>query len=113
MDFRKIFLLAGMAATIFFFTQCFRDRAQQDPRGMAYAGSVKCISCHKSISSSYGHTAHSLSTRIADDHSVAGSFSKDSNLLIINDTAWFGMEKKKAGLYQVLYQKNRQTAAQR
>ena len=113
MDFRKIYLLAGIIAATFIFTRCFRSQVQQDPRGLAYAGSATCIRCHKSNSSSYTHTAHFLSTRVADDHSVSGSFAMDSNELAINDTTRLLMEKRNTGLYQVLYLNNKEISAQR
>jgi hypothetical protein len=112
MDFRKIFLVSGIIASALFLTTCFRGKVQQDPRGLAYAGSATCMHCHKSIASSYTHTGHFLSTRLADDHSVTGSFSKDSNELYINDTTRLVMEKRKAGLYQVLYENNKEISAQ-
>ncbi len=101
-----------MVCTIFLFTKCFQPEVN-DPRGGAYAGSAKCISCHPSVSSSYAHTAHFLSTQIANESSVMGKFSKDSNELFVNDSTRIMMEKRDSGLYQVLYIHNKQVTALR
>ena len=83
-----------MVCTIFLFTKCFQPEVN-DPRGGAYAGSAKCIRCHPSVSSSYAHTAHYLSTQIANEGSVMGKFfKKDSNELFINDSTRIIMEKE-------------------
>jgi hypothetical protein len=113
MDFRKIFLLTGILFTVFLFTRCFHDQIPADPRGPAYAGSVECARCHSSVSSSYEHTAHFLSTRVADEVSVEGNFSKDSNELVINDSTKIVMEKRDSGLFQVLYSNNKTISAHR
>jgi hypothetical protein len=113
MDFRKIFLLTGILFTIFLFTRCFRSQISKDPRGQAYAGSRECEHCHSSVSGSYEHTAHFLSTRVADEFSVDGNFSKDSNELLINDSTKIVMEKKDSGLFQVLYSNNKPVSAHR
>jgi Cytochrome c554 and c-prime len=113
MDFRKIFLLAGIVTTVFLFTRCFRGQLSADPRGAAYAGSVECVRCHGSVSGSYAHTAHFLSTRVANEISVAGNFSRDSNEIVINNSTKIVMEKKDSGLYQVLYRNNRPISAYR
>jgi hypothetical protein len=105
--------MIAIISSVFFFTRCFRDPELNDPRGNAYAGSEKCSKCHQSISDSYTHTAHFLSTSIAREHSVMGSFSKDSNELFVNDSTRIKMEKRDSGLYQVLYINNKQTTARR
>ena len=103
----------AIVSTIFFFARCFQEQQAFDPRGEAYAGSDKCVNCHKSISATYAHTAHFLSTRVANETSVMGSFSKDSNELFVNDSARIMMEKRDTGLYQVLYINNKQITARR
>src|SRR5450432_396310 len=113
MSFRKLLLLMAIVSTIFFFARCFQEQQAFDPRGEAYAGSDKCVNCHKSISATYAHTAHFLSTRVANETSVMGSFSKDSNELFVNDSARIMMEKRDTGLYQVLYINNKQITARR
>jgi Cytochrome c554 and c-prime len=113
MGIRKLILLTGIVGSVFLFTRCFQGHAQPDPRGPAYAGSDACLQCHKTISSSFVHTAHFLSTRIADSNTIAGNFSKDSNELLINDAARIRMEKRDTGFYQTLYVDNKETESHR
>ncbi len=113
MGFRKIILTGGIVAAVVFFAKCFKQQSAADPRGEVYAGSVTCVRCHQSISDSYAHTAHYLSTRTADEKSVAGSFAKDANELIINDSTRIIMEKRDSGLYQVVYIRNQETNIRR
>ena len=84
-----------------------------DPRGEEYAGSEKCAGCHPGITSSYRHTAHFLSTAIAGSNVIMGSFSRDSNKLIVNDSTTIVMEKKDSGFYQVLYVKDQPVLSRR
>jgi hypothetical protein len=107
MDKRIIILLVSIAIIVFLLANCMQTQPSPDPRGEGYAGSAKCLSCHQAIATSYTHTAHFISTRVADTNSVEGDFSKDSNLLVINDTTQIMMEKRDSGLYQVLYVNNR------
>jgi hypothetical protein len=109
---RKFILMTTMISSIFFFTRCFQEQTA-DPRGNTYAGSAKCALCHSSIDSSYMHTAHFLSTRVADANSIDGSFSKDSNEVYVNDSTHLRMEKRDSGFYQVLYVKNKEQMARR
>ena len=113
MDFRKILLLTGIASAVFLFTMCFHGQISADPRGQAYAGSGECVRCHGSVSGSYEHTAHFLSTRVADEFSVKGNFSNDSNAIFVNDSTKIVMEKKDSGLFQVLYKNNKPISAHR
>ncbi len=48
-----------------------------------YAGDQACISCHQQESTSYFHTAHYLTSRLASRDSVLGSFKPGSNKLTI------------------------------
>jgi hypothetical protein len=45
----------------------------------SYAGSEKCMSCHKDIYDSHIKTPHYLTGRPATENSVMGSFEKDLN----------------------------------
>ena len=73
-----------------------------------YVGDEACISCHKSQSASYFHTSHHLTSQLANENSVLGSFQDGSNVLMISDPArataqpglLFKMEKKDGFYYQ-------------
>ena len=110
---KKIFLLIIIAGSILFFSYCFDFNNTNDPRGKSYAGSDACTPCHQQIAGSYFHTAHYQSASLASLAAIAGSFSKDSNSFIINDTMKIAMENREGIPYQVLYINGKQTNAQR
>ena len=84
-----------------------------DPRGADYAGMAVCLDCHKGIGSSYVHTAHALTSRVADIHTVAGPFGKGArtregasgsgaaNEFIYDTGHRVIMEERDSGLFQV------------
>jgi len=113
MGIRKLIFLTVIVGSVFLFTRCFQAQRQTDPRGPSYAGSEACLNCHKIKSSTFAHTAHFLSTRIADSTTIAGNFSKDSNELLIDDTTRIKIEKRDTGFYQVLYVGNKEIESHR
>lgn len=50
-----------------------------------YAGNATCVSCHRSESASYVHTAHHLTSQFASKQSILGSFRDGANTLTIVD----------------------------
>ncbi|HEV3326785.1 MAG TPA: multiheme c-type cytochrome [Puia sp.] len=112
----KKFILTGMIFTgILFFSRCLNSNGHdQDPRGEAYAGSAACIKCHQQIVDSYLRTPHYHSASLASpSNAIAGSFSKDSNSFVVNDTTKVVMERREGVPYQVLYINGRERRAQR
>jgi hypothetical protein len=61
------------------------------------------MSCHKNIYDRHVHTAHYLTTRIADEHFIKGSFDKDSSLFVYDTTHFVSMQKRDSSFYQVGY----------
>jgi hypothetical protein len=110
---KKISLLAVIFGSILFFSQCLNSKESEDPRGSLYAGSAACMSCHQNIYSSYLHTAHYFSTSPASFDNIQGSFSKDSNSFIFNDSMKIVMENRKGIPFQVLYVNDKEINAQR
>jgi hypothetical protein len=109
----KMFGLIAMIATgILIFSRCLESGAR-DPRGRAYAGEAACMQCHRTIVDSYGHTPHYHSAALAAPNTIAGSFAKDSNTFIVNDTVRVVMEERTGIPYQVLYVNGREARAQR
>jgi nitrate/TMAO reductase-like tetraheme cytochrome c subunit len=100
---KKLFFLITVAIAIFFFSRCMSVKNNNDPRGKSYAGSETCMECHQQICASYLHTAHYQSAGAASFSAITGSFSKDSNTLIVNDSTKVVMEKREGVPYQVLY----------
>ncbi len=71
-------------------------------KGEYFAGSASCAGCHKNIYDSCVLTAHYLSSRLADSHSIKGSFEQGKNVFIFGD-AIVAMEKNDSGFYQNEY----------
>ena len=70
-----------------------------------YAGSEKCVSCHKNIYDDNVHTAHYFTTKPAEEKYIKGSFDNGKNVFIYDSDVTMQMEKRDSGLYQVLYYK--------
>jgi hypothetical protein len=96
------------------FAQCnVFNSPKDDPRGSAYAGSARCMDCHKSVYSDYLHAAHYGTSRLADEHSINGSFAPGANVYMLNKDTKVVMEKRDSGLYQVAYVNGKVVNAQR
>jgi hypothetical protein len=79
--FRRLpFIIGGLVCLVVIFSKCVQSGpgggsvGGGDPRGPAFAGMAACLGCHKGTGDSYLHAAHAMTTRVADTHSVAGSF---------------------------------------
>ncbi len=58
---KAFFIIAFLIVIIIVFITCTSNTSnstQGDPRGVLYAGSAACISCHKDIADSHVHTSH-------------------------------------------------------
>ena len=110
---KKILLITIIFGCILFFSYCLDSKNNNDPRGKSYAGSSACIKCHQPIYESYLRTAHYQSASPASLPAIAGSFSKDSNSFIVNDSMKVIMEEREGIPYQVLYVNGKETKAER
>lgn len=110
---KKIVVLIILSVSFLFFSQCLDKKEDKDPRGTAYAGAAACIKCHQNIYDTYVHTAHNLTASPASLQTIAGSFSKDSNSFVVNDSVKIVMEKSGNDLQQVMYVNNKEREAHR
>lgn len=112
---RKLFLiLVFIVPLVVIFSQCLTiNKNKPDPRDAIFAGSKTCITCHKDVYDNYLHTAHFSSTRLADIHSIGGSFDHGKNVFYFSKDQKVVMEQRKDGLYQVAYNKGKQVNAER
>jgi Cytochrome c554 and c-prime len=98
MNRKKIVVLTILFGCVLFFSRCLNYyKDTRDPRGSLYAGSATCIKCHQPVYESYSTAGP------ASIHTIQGSFSKDSNSFIVNDSTKIVMEKRGSGQYQVMY----------
>jgi len=110
----KIFTLTFFIILIMIFNHCLDEQKKShDLRGTDYAGSQKCIGCHKEIFLSYLHTAHHLTSSIASRETIKGSFARDSNTFYYRPELSVVMEQYDSGFYQVAYLNNTRKKAAR
>lgn len=96
---------------LFFFTKCInneKDKADSQiiTKPASFAGSATCVSCHKAIYDSHINTAHFLTSAVADEKNIRGSFETGKNTFEYFDGSMVAMEKRAKGLYQVAYINN-------
>ncbi len=68
-----------------------------------FAGSNKCISCHKNIYDSHIKTAHFLTSSSATAQSIKGSFDSGQNIFVYGNGSIMAMEKRADSFYQAGY----------
>src|ERR1700753_2987791 len=91
-----------MALPVIFFSKCIHPdgAGETDIRGTGYTGPEACQSCHKNLSDSFAHTAHALTSRVADLHSVKGSFTPPENEFVYGPGLEVILQQRDSGLYQ-------------
>lgn len=75
------------------------------PSGMEYIGMESCAQCHKDIVESHRNTAHWLTSAIASETTIKGSFIEGNNSFDLNNETSFRMVKNDSGFFQELYLK--------
>jgi hypothetical protein len=74
---------------------------KQPPSREEYVGDQACSSCHEEEFKNYQATAHHLTSRTADAHSIAGSFATGSNIFkTANPALYFKMSADADGFHQ-------------
>jgi hypothetical protein len=116
--FRSFLTIFIVALAVIFFAQCIHPDKEQAPLTPTvsinqFAGSASCIQCHKSIYDTHLHTAHYLTTRIAEEKFINGSFNRDSNMFAYDTSHFVAMEKRDSGFYQVGYSNGIEKIARR
>ena len=89
-----------VAGGVAFFSRCVERGGEVggDPRGQAFADARTCASCHKDIAASYWHTAHALTSAVADSVSVAGPIGNEYSFGTHGKVV---LERRDSGLFQV------------
>lgn len=92
---------------IFLFSECSNNSSKETAAAGSnyanYAGSEKCISCHKTIYDTHIHTAHFLTSGIASEKNIAGSFDTGKNTFTYGNGDLMRMEKRSSGFFQAAY----------
>ncbi|MBK6633025.1 MAG: hypothetical protein IPG38_00745 [Chitinophagaceae bacterium] len=101
-------VILGLVAGVFILVQCMNNAGKETEQTVnfdAYAGSEKCMSCHKDAYDKHLKTAHFLTGQPATANFITGSFKKDSNSYYYSPDILVQMQKRDSGLYQVIYYK--------
>jgi Cytochrome c554 and c-prime len=100
---RLLAVLFIIVFPVIFFSTCIQKGGEAeaaDVRGPAYAGSAACLSCHKNIADSFSHTAHALTSRMADLNTVKGIFTPPDNEFVFGPGHEVVLQQRDSGLYQ-------------
>ena len=98
-----------ISSCIFLFSKCINNEKNKlDATVKAnnyekFAGSDKCISCHKAIYDTHIQTAHFLTSAIASEKNIKGSFDTGKNTFMYSNGSLMAMQKRAGGFYQVAY----------
>lgn len=101
--FATLFIM-GISVTIL--SRCSNGNQTKKDAVVSYeqfAGSDKCAGCHKEIYEKHLKTAHYLTSDIATEKSVSGSFKEGLNSFAFNGDHQVKMESRDSGLFQVEY----------
>jgi hypothetical protein len=109
---KKITVVAILIITgIVIFTRCI-DPIEEinvaNDKGEAFAGSNKCINCHKDLYDGFLHTAHNVTSQPALEKTVKGNFSFPDNILLYSYYSRLAMRDTDSGFYQVLYNRDKE-----
>lgn len=78
-----------------------------------FAGTAKCIQCHKEIYDSFVHTSHFLTSQPASGKFIKGSFETGKNIFAFHPGLYVAMEKRDSGFFQVSYSNGIEKIAKR
>ncbi len=89
-------------STIFFavalLTKCIGNNESDKTKPVAekqFAASATCINCHAAIYEKHIKTAHFLTSQIATEKNIMGSFEAGKNEFVFNPLSKVAMEKKR------------------
>lgn len=106
--------MLSLVISVFVLAQCMSNAGKEMEALVsfsAYAGSEKCMSCHKDAYDKHLKTAHFLTGQPATENFISGSFKKESNSYYYSPDILVQMQKRDSGLYQVIYFKGEEKMA--
>jgi cytochrome c554/c'-like protein len=115
---RTFLVLGGLAACIVIFNRCIGDTGKKPlavihPSGKRYAGTDACRSCHQAICDSFQSTVHYLTSCIAGEKYIKGSFEQGKNEFVYDADRKVVMEQHGGGLFQTAYIRGRKERSER
>lgn len=114
-QYRKSFILfLSLCFIIFSLERCIsKSESVPDARGKGYVGSSSCRQCHAEIYDRYLKSNHYKASAQADKKSVVANFNKGTNTFHFEGGNKIVMEDRDSGLYQVVYQNEKEQEAYR
>lgn len=109
LEYRSSFLISiTIFLCVFVFSKCIdkfnkTTEIENKKKYESFAGSQKCVSCHKEIYDSHIHTAHFLTSGVADKKNIKGVFDTGAHIYSYLDNTSIAMESNGNNLYQVAY----------
>lgn len=92
--------------SILVFSRCINtseDVTVINDKAEAYAGSKKCVNCHKDAYEGFLHTAHNITSQPVSSKTLMGNFSFPDNVLLYSYYSRLAMQRTDSGFYQVAY----------
>ncbi|MXV50156.1 hypothetical protein GS399_04175 [Pedobacter sp. HMF7647] len=89
-------------AIVFIFSRCLKSSSKQDFRGPQYAGSEKCVNCHRDIYNSASHTAHFKTSQPTNKNDILSLVNQTSQF-VFNDDDKVVVHAKGDSIYQTKY----------
>ncbi|MCW3092571.1 MAG: hypothetical protein JWP81_3640 [Ferruginibacter sp.] len=114
----SVITILTIVALVFVFTRCMNKDTEpagviKNAAGKQFAGSATCANCHKNIYDHHLKTAHYLTTRIAAEEYIRGSFENGKNTYAYDDEKLVAVERRGNGFYQVEYNQGTEKTAHR
>ena len=103
----SILITSSIFFTVALFTKCIGNNEDEKNKPLAekqFAGSASCISCHATIYEKHIKTAHFLTSQMAAEKNIMGSFEAGKNEFVFNPILKIVMEKRGDSLVQVEYE---------
>jgi len=99
---RRFFLIfCILAIFVFAAVQCTQVKSEsKDSRGVAYAGSSACASCHKNLTESAVHNSHFNASKMLAKPNSADSLHIPDGEFVFNERTKVRAENRADGLYQ-------------
>ena len=115
---RSTFIVSVIIASILILTKCIGKQEEnkvlvKQPDISEFAGSDKCLSCHKNIHEQFVQTAHHKTTVAALKDNFKGSIQKGHNSYAYNPNQTIAIEERNNEFYQVIYVNGKERKALR
>ena len=99
-------IIFSIGLVVFLLSRCVSDKKEDEEKNddyKKYAGSAACAGCHKDIYNNNIHTEHYLTSAVATDKNIIGSFEYGKNSFAFDLLTKVVMEKRDSSFFQVQY----------